>query len=257
MMFNFKKKKPKIRFYSTEPGVPDVFPVVPTSQIERSWLNLPNFNHDTNGDMWTKNCPGIKLIMNAGWVIPAPADFIIETNGDGIDFQWIEPIKFAHEKPPGNEIYIGFHDKDQSARLVNKKNTLQTVVKVNTPWRVEVSDDYLLLQMPVSYNNEFRFTSAQGILDPRYAHVLNIQLFWHETNSKTIIKAGTPLAQFIPIKRNEYISTNFDFSVTEATEKDKQKERAFNYALRCSELKYDTLKSRLKRVKSVLSKYAL
>ena len=257
MMFNFlKKNKPIARFYSLQEEVADVHPIIPTSSLKRSWTKLSHSPHPDNGDVFTKNCPGIKLMMNAGWVLTAPADFIIKTNGDGVNFEYTESQRFHLEKPPGQEKYIDFHDQDQTERILDDPGkSLKTVVKVHTPWRVELDDDYLLLQVPVHYSNEKRFTPATGILDPRYAHVLNVQLFWHVFKGEELVRAGTPLVQYIPIPRKAYISSHFDFTCDEATDYDRKMERSFDYSLRSVIYKFDSLKSRLVRVRKVVDKY--
>ena len=257
MMFNFlKKKKPLIRFYSLEEGLADVYPIVPTSTVKRPWLKAPNNPHPNDGSIATKNCPGINLMFNAGFVMTAPADFVITTNGDGVDFNYVEAERFHLEKPPGQEKYIDFHDQNQTERILDDPDkSLKTVIKMHTPWRVELDDDYLLLQIPVHYTNEKRFTPATGLIDPRYAHVLNVQLFWHVLNGEELVRAGTPLVQYIPVPRNAYISSHFNFICDEANEHDRKLERSFNYTLRSVIYKYDSLKSRLVKVRKVIDKY--
>ena len=113
----------------------------------------------------------------------------------------------------------------------------------------------MLLQIPVHYTNEKRFTPATGLIDPRYAHVLNVQLFWHVLNGEELVRAGTPLVQYIPVPRNAYISSHFNFICDEANEHDRKLERSFNYTLRSVIYKYDSLKSRLVKVRKVIDKY--
>jgi len=253
---NIFNKKPAIRFYSLEPGLHDVYPVFPANQLKRDWLKDQEQSNPINGHMPTKNCPGIKLINNAGWILPAPADFYITTNGDGVSFEWDEKITFSQAKPPGNEVYVGYHDQEQTEKILDDSTkSLKTVVKINTPWRVELPKDKLLLQLPVSYNNEDRFTSAIGILDPTYVHVLNVQLFWHKLNGKTLVRAGTPLAQFIPIDRNSFTASQFNCTIESANKKDIELETAFNYTMLSTFLHEDSLKSRLQRVRKVIDKY--
>lgn len=251
----FKKSKPFIRFYSLEPGVAKIFPIIPASQLKREWMLRNEPPDPENGAMWSKNCPGIKMVASAGWIARAPCDFRIITNGDGATFTWNETRRFVHEKP-GNEKFVGFHNMHQTIPTLNDPDkTLKTVIKLDMPWRLEASKDVLLLQMPVSYNNESRFTAATGILDPQYAHVMNVQLYWHVLNGDTLIKAGTPLVQYIPIMRSFLPVSKFDVHVDEATDQDRYKEKEFNYTVGCTYIKHDNLKSRLQRVMSVLNKY--
>ncbi len=252
----FNKQKPHLRFYSLYPGVADVYPIFQASKLPRNFTKNQPPPQVERLEANVAKCPGIRKVAMTGWVVPAPADFIIRTNGDGVSFEWREPIKFDKEMP-GTESYIMMHTESQTVPVLDDvENTLRTTVKVETPWRVDASDDIVLLQLPLTYANEPRFTAAHGILDPMQSHVINLQLFWNVLEGETLIRAGTPLAQYIPIKRSELNYSAYDHSVaSQPTEVDIQREKAYNYAANCSLLDKDTLASRLKRAKAVLTKY--
>lgn len=248
----FKKNKSFIRFYSLEPGVTDLYPIVPSAEIKRQWMREPQETDPNLGDSWSKNCPGIRLMTTAGFTMVAPADFVITPHEDGLYFDWHESVMFA--QGDGEKKYVSLHNVQQTEpTLDNPTNTLKTVIKLDTPWRVECSNDILLLQMPFTYNNEPRFTAAHGILDPTYAHVLNVQLYWHELKKETLVKAGTPLVQYIPI--NRHTLNNIDHIVENADDWDRKREHSFKYSVSSSFLKTDSLKSRLQRVRKILDKY--
>lgn len=247
----FVKDKPFIRFYSLDPGTATLFPIIKASAIQRSFVSQEKHPETLS----SKNCPGIKKIVSAGWIVPAPADFAVQTNGDGTTFNWAEPYRFT-KITPGMDSYVNSHTRVQVEPLLDDPNTtLKTVVKLETPWRIESSDDIIFLIIPVSYNNESRFSAATGILDPKYGHVVNVQLFWKVLNDKVIVKAGTPLCQIIPISRKSLSPSFYDIEINVATEIDKQKEHEFNYASTCAILADDSLSSRLSRVITVLNKY--
>tara|TARA_B110000503_G_scaffold89598_1_gene135643 strand:- start:14333 stop:15151 length:819 start_codon:yes stop_codon:yes gene_type:complete len=251
----FKKEKSWIRFYSLEPGVPEVVPIIPAHKMKRAWMQRNDPPDPDNGNMHTKNCPGITKLVSMGYVLRAPADFIIKTDvNNNTTFNWVESKRFNTEDP-GNERYIGFHNQYQTEHtLDDPSKSLKVAVKIDTPWRVKASDDIVLLQVPIAYNNEPRFTAAQGILDPRFSHVVNVQLYWHVLDGETLVKAGTPLVQYIPIQRNFGIS-NIDLIIDDATQDDKELEKAFNYCNNSIFLKEDNMKSRLQRTNAVMTKY--
>jgi hypothetical protein len=249
-----KETKPFIRFYSLDSGTVTLFPIVKSASIDRNFL-VDSQIGDLEETLTSKNCPGIKKIVSSGWIVPAPADFTIHTNGDGIGFNWGEPYRFS-KITPGMDAYINSHTRSQTEPLLDDEHTtLKTVVKVETPWRIEASDDTILLIIPVTYNNENRFSAATGILDPKYGHVVNIQLFWKVLNGSTTVKAGTPLCQIIPISRKALSGSYYDVIIDTATDNDTTKEREFNYASNCSILATDSLSSRLGRVIKILNKY--
>ena len=246
----FSKKKPYIRFYSVYPGVIDLFPIIKSSTVDRKFLNRNLYPSDM---LATSNCPGLKKIISAGFIIPAPADFEITTDGDGSSVKWHEPMVF-HKGFPGTESYVATHPPAQTRPLVDQ-TTLATVIKIETPWRVDASEDIVFLQMPVTYNDEHRFMSATGILDPIFSHTLNVPLFWKHLEGTTLVKAGTPLCQLIPIPRRNLNLAEYEVSIENADELDMQRERAYNYAANCVILEKDLLSSRLHRVSKILKKF--
>lgn len=247
-----KEEKPYIRFYSLTPGVVDLFPIVNSSSIDRSYKNTPDHPEIPS----SKNCPAINKIANTGWVVPAPADFKIRTNGDGVTVDWLEPYQFNKSSEHSPSSYVQLHGRAQTEPMLDDpETTLKTVIKLETPWRIEASDDFVLLQLPVTYNNESRFTAAIGVLDPRYGHTINVQLFWKVIEGETLVRAGTPLCQLVPVLRNALSTSFYDVKIENATQTDIQKEREFNYASNCVILGHDNLASRLTRARKILNKY--
>ena len=247
-----KEKKPYIRFYSLTPGVKELFPIYKSAGLERPYKTAQEYP----GVPSPKNCPAINKIVSTGWIVPAPADFSIQTNGDGMTINWLEPYRFNQSSDTSTSSYVMLHGISQTESLVaDPTEMVKTVVKLETPWRVDASDDIVLLQMPVTYDKEPRFTAAIGVLDPKYGHTLNIQLFWKVMEGETVVRAGTPLCQFIPIPRSALSSSFYDIEITDANDNDRLRERAFHYAANCVILKHDTLSSRLSRITKILNKY--
>lgn len=250
----FKIKKPYVRFYSIEPGVLELFPIIHSSQIKRKFTTDPT----VEGEPSSKFCPGIRKIVSTGWIVVAPADFIIKPSEDGLKFEWLEPWRFGSQANTlRGTTYISNHGPSQVIPLLDDQdNTLKSVVKVQTPWRVESSDDILLLQLPVTYNNESRFYSATGFLDTRFGYNVNVQLFWRKLDGETLVRAGTPLCQLIPVSRKHLSSNTYDVVIEDATENDIKKEQAFVYAANCVIHAQDSLSSRLSRTTKILTNYS-
>jgi hypothetical protein len=243
----FRKKKPYFRFYSMHPGVLELFPIVKSSTVVRNFSNKNLYQQ-----LPTSNCPGLTKISSTGYVVTAPADFIITTNGDGCSFEWQEPIIFS-KGVPGSESYVSSHSIEQTLPLLDDiDDTLKTTIKIETPWRVHASDDVIFLQLPVVYNNENRFSAAIGIFDPKFTSSINIQLFWKRLNSKELVRAGTPLCQMIPIMRKDLNINEYECSIENANSYDIQREMSYNYAANCTILKYDAFAVRLKRASKIL-----
>jgi hypothetical protein len=252
-----KKKKPFIRFYSIEAGVDVIHPVYPATQLKRPWMQCPVDNKEGSHLGETRLCPGIRLLTGAGWILPAPADFKIKTNGDRSSWEWTSSTLFKNGIS-GEDGYISAHSPSQTVPILdNPEKSLSSAIKIDTPWRLECSDDILLLQLPVPYNNEPRFTVQPGLIDPEYTHNLNVQLVWNVLNGEEWVTSGTPLVHYIPIPRSFMNASNFDVVVDSANDHDKERESAFHYIQRATVpgQEHDTLKFRLAKIKKVLNKY--
>jgi len=250
---SFFKKKQFIRFYTLEPGVAKLYPIQKSRLVKRDWLKSKQ-EVDTNTKR-SQNCPGIQKIINSGYILTAPADFIIKTNGDGTSVYWEESYQFNKCGQISEYAYINTHNQSQTEPLLNdKNNTLKTVIKVETPWRVEASNNIILLIMPVAYNNEDRFEAATGFLDPSYMHVLNVQLYWKKLDDEILIRAGTPLCQILPIDKKILQDSTYTVTVEEATSTDYKLERDFVYASNSSIYRKDSVLARIKRLNRILTK---
>lgn len=207
-------KKPKIEFYSLIPEVARIAPIQNARNFRPEILinatkehaerkKCPHFGMEKVGT--TAKCPGIYNYARHGWVLTTWQDIVIETFGDGTSYQWTTPID---QTALDNGAFIGptvtSHGKDQYANYVGGiPNALQEIIKINTPWRCKVPEGYYLMEGPVPYANEHRFTTAVGFLDNSLGPApINVQLFWHVTNGKTLIKAGTPIAHYLLVPKN-------------------------------------------------------
>jgi hypothetical protein len=214
-MFNFFKKKNKIEFYTSMPELLSANNVLPgparedliaimkkskNTQIKTSSLKEVNI----------KNCPGIIQYMKNGYVIRAWQDIMIEADSSGEKYFWECPVskKISKVSDLPRDLYeeaeLGGFDQDIFYDYFPRKNTLKSVLKVNTPWYVKLPRGYGALILPVWYDNEERFTTIPGILETDYLEKLNIQLYWHALGKQEIIEAGTPLAKVIPIKLDSW-----------------------------------------------------
>ena len=203
----------KIEFFSSIPGVEKVMPIVPSSQITYDWKQveahrykeaLLKSNNPSVSQRSLLKCPGITSITSLGWILRTWQDVYIETNGDGSSFNWKTPINqtelvgYDYISPHVNLLY---ESKKESWPV----NTLTNIIKFSTGWRVCIPKNHTLLQLPVQYGDDNRFTAISGSYsyDYRIAE-LNVPVYWHALNSKELIKAGTPLAHLILIPDHQY-----------------------------------------------------
>jgi len=202
------KKQLYARFVNEIPGVEIAHPVIEAKDYKFSWVR--NLNKDvteynktcpiskTAGN--TAKCPGIMDLIQRGFIITAPFDFVITTNGDTEDCEWhmnIDPKKF---NPDLKGKYISFHNKTQLHNYTPaRQDSLDIILKLNTFWKLNASDGLQFLQLPIAYPEHNIFSACHGIIDSNKYNEINLQLQWHKLHGEHLVKAGTPLCQLVPI----------------------------------------------------------
>ena len=281
----FKKKKKWIRFYSLHEGVSDMNPWIPAKKLKRKWRTealkkyygkdsacpvlkisrLWDHHHNKmmngveDGDYeglfnHAVTCPALTTLFETGWVMTCPADFLIKQDGKGEDFGWLSQVLFDS----GGPTYVTAHVKEQTEgmrHLVNPHAPVSdTVVKLELPWRVQAHKDIVFLQIPVPYWDEDRFSVPTGIVDPAYSYEVNLQMFWHKIEAgEYLIKAGTPLAVWIPIERKYLSNDEYDVIIESANDEDRRNNKIMDYNRNMRNTEMTTLKERIDNQKTVLS----
>ena len=180
------------------------------------------FKHSVEKPTSIGKCPGINALMHNGFIIHTPADFsVYAENTEELNVYWNKD-----EFPQPNSIsygkeYVENHPKGQTKWLKDscKDVTNDNILKIQTCWHVIADPDIVFLVMKVPYVKETRFSAVTGILDPTLCTPeVNIQLWWHDNSGKEItIKAGTPIAMYLPISRK---LLEYNASISDATDDD-------------------------------------
>ena len=246
------KTKPKLEFICTMPGVEEVMPIIRASEYKHSWITkavqdmktngsisaphrrdyeapklLPGQKSKDNEERHTAKCPALQMVQNTGWIMRLHQDVKIQTIGNGEDIKFDIPFQSQQEPIVSGHMTHSFYPFFENW----PKDTMKKIVKINLPWHARIPKGYKLLQTHPFLLDDNRFTTMSGVLDPHLgiASVGTIPMWWHETNDDVdvTLKAGTPLAQFILIPKEEP-----DFTQVEINEDPKfQKEYRMNQLL--------------------------
>jgi hypothetical protein len=211
----------KITFFSQINGVADAFPIDHAKNFSFKWVSRVRDDYKSAVEKaQTKfthlaRCPGIFDLLSTGYIVPMPWDLKIETHEDDpVDFAWQFPTPDIEHLMNG--VPIEGHTPLKIAKyLPVKPGTLETIIKINTPWHAIVPEGVKFLIIPIPYPDEFIFESHIGILDSSISSELNFQLRWNITNGVHTIKAGTPMCQLIPLSPEP-----FELEVRNATQQD-------------------------------------
>ena len=216
-------------------GVADAFPIIPAKSASFNWVEKSrnDYKKELEQNKGTRfphlyRCPGIFEISSLGYIMPMPWEVSIETKGDGKHFAWSFPSEDLQSmfQPP----LITSHFADKTAKfLPMKPNSLESIIKLNTPWHCIVPEDVKFLMLPIPYPDNYDFENVPGVLDNSISSEINFQLRWNILDGIRTIKAGTPMAQLIPLT-----SERFKLTVRNATSKDLEWIRKRNYFNNCT-----------------------
>ena len=147
-----------------------------------------------------KTCPGIFDFMRAGYIVPMWSDIIFKWNKNGFEY------RLSHAMQQLSECVYA-HDSAQIKDAPCLENTCPKLIKLTTPWFVDVPKGTSLFYTSPFYHVNNSITVVPGIIDPDIDLISNkevnvfIQL---NTQEEVRINKGDPLLQIIPFKRSDY-----------------------------------------------------
>ena len=198
----------KLRFWNRHKTPVEKYPIVPAKKLIPTWFKqLPSVAEYYHNHPTIKTCPGIVNYLRTGFIVRTWVDSIIETTDSFIKFSYPNDDEESLLSPkygPGN--YLTTMD----AMAFDKRKTEYTeyshptIIKWNLEWYCQAPVGYNLLFSPTQFHPNLNFTTIIGITDTRIEESLNVQAAWHPTDRIVFIPAGTPIAQIIPIKREDY-----------------------------------------------------
>lgn len=208
MRFNIFRKNNVIEFINEIPGVAELMPMIEAKHYKHPWISRaqqdfarirenPNWRNDKM--MHTARCPGIFSLQRHGWILRTWQDIVITTNGDGRSYQWKSASKHGGDAVSHHETFQYYDFMDSWPQ-----NTHPLVLKINTGWRCNVPKGYYLMEIPVAHADENRFTTISGYFSREAGPAnMNVQLLWHVMNGEELIKAGTPIAQYVLVPKEQ------------------------------------------------------
>jgi hypothetical protein len=201
--------KPIIEFISLFNGLESIEECRPKPAknfIPQWFKDIPSNQPST-----VKMCPSFTDYFSMGYVLPMWADTELTYDKDINQYQWSTP----------NQIFeIDIHENNQ---LIDHANTSfqgvdgNFVFKMICPWRIITPPGWSVLQLPLFYHFNKDWSVLPGIIDTDIWQEINQQILHHGDNKKITIKRGTPLALYVPFKRD---SVSIPLEVRSANDKD-------------------------------------
>jgi hypothetical protein len=199
-----------VEFYSLIPSVAESMPIIPAKEYQYRWYDraIQGFRErrQTHPDaVSVARCPGIIDVNCQGWIQRTYQDIWVRTEPGNKRVLFFKESIAQSQLAHGNKMsdYVSFHEAAALADFRGGHDyAMDTLLKLQSPWRVRVPVGYSLLAMPIPYPDDQRFTAAHGTL--RGDNWLNVQMFWHPMSGSTeFIPKGTPVQQYILIKDDQ------------------------------------------------------
>jgi hypothetical protein len=206
---NFFKKT--LQFYCKLPEVKEKYPIIKASSYKPQWFkesamaykdevkNNGTYQHVSG----TVKCNGIRNIMKQGYILRSWFDLTIKTGDSPAEFQFVVPpeiLNYLEERKFNKPLISWFSGNDKHVAIPVQSNSLQTLIKIATPWSVVVPKGWSLMFLPIPYPDDPEFSSTHGTLAGGDVFEINPILAWHKRPGDHFIPAGTPLCQLIPVK---------------------------------------------------------
>ena len=203
----------KIEFVSFIEGLESIEECRPKSAkhfIPQWFKDIPSSKPST-----VKICPSFPDYFSMGYVLPMWTDIRLHFDKNTEEWRW---------NTPSNIFAADVHENTQFMNYVTPNYqgiNGQFVFKMICPWRIFTPPGWSVLQLPLFYNFNKEFSTLPGIVDTDIHHQINQQILYHGDGKEIEIKRGTPLALYVPFKRE---SIYLDLDIRFSTEKDIKKE---------------------------------
>ena len=176
---------------------------IPASKIIPSWWkNKENYMDGEKKLMegatynkTSKGCVGLLDAMRSGYIFTAPCDIILEKLDEAYGVSWKSNL-FNHIN--------FFHPKQGENSGVDLSLFENEYFKFNTDWLVKTPKGYSCLIQHPMWHDELPFCTLPGIVDTdKFANGMNFP-FVVKKGFSGVISMGTPIAQIIPFKRENW-----------------------------------------------------
>lgn len=185
-------------------GIPEPYPA---RKLMPEWFKTLHQRVDPKAPKGTKNNSTIKRCapfldaLCAGWIIPLAADVEITSTSGATGVTW------------KSEFHKAIIETHGPAQVAGNPHNEKPPLKFLNWWVMKVPAGYSILFVPPLNRPDFRFQCFSGMVDDTYLgngalEYINFPFFFTQPNYSGILKAGTPLVQAIPIKRDEVLLAN-------------------------------------------------
>lgn len=174
--------------------IPDWF-----RKADRFAKTNPNGDFDIGPDggkipTW-KACPAIFDIMATGYSINTPCDIEFYKDGDSLKYK-VQSAKYQD--------FV--QDRDPMPQFEHPRGYYKKHFAWTCDWQIKLPEGYSALYAQPFNRYELPFLTTSGIIDNDKVHLPGSLPFFIAEGFEGVIPAGTPYAQILPFKRQNWTS---------------------------------------------------
>lgn len=145
-----------------------------------------------------KACIPFLDACSSGYIIPLWADMYVKASGGDITISFSEVLPMRES--------LGQHKIEQLKGYPREKEPYgSNLLKFMNPWVIETAPGYSCIFTSPFNHFESRFKLVDAVVDTdTYYNNINFPFVWTGGDGEFVVKAGTPLVQVIPFKREEH-----------------------------------------------------
>lgn len=172
---------------------------VPAGRMIPDWFRnldreLPTVDAHGLQGLTAKACLPFVDAMSLGFILPLPVDLTVFADVENKAYRFVGDRNVPFEP-------IGDHAPDQLG-APNAPHKAAMPFKFINPWQIIVPEGYSVLFTQPFNHAELPFMAFTGLVDcDAYSTTVNIPFLWTGGSGKFSLKAGTPIAQIVPIAR--------------------------------------------------------
>lgn len=153
---------------------------------------LSILNQGTNAT--AKKCMPMLDSISSGYIVPLWTDVVVERTANGPYINWVvdQPVFGVHGSSyQGMDVPVGMHPM---------------VFKYMTYFRMETPPGYSVAVQPPAGHNNLPVRVIPAVIDTDKSQIDSNFPCWIRADFEGIIKKGTPIAQILPFKRENWKS---------------------------------------------------
>jgi hypothetical protein len=140
--------------------------------------------------------------MTFGFLIPLTVDLEVRDGEFSWNFEVPKGFVSEYSHSP-----IGFHDSSQVVGTPFADDD-RFIIKFNNLWNIEAPPGYSVLFTHPINRSDLPFTTLTGLVDcDKFSNSpVNFPARWHDQDFNGVLRKGTPVAQCIPVKRENWVA---------------------------------------------------